>query len=428
MGATPSEGASPAAWCRPATACPRRSALDTAATTAELDGSRFAVASALLGDGNRLLLVSPVVSDPGALITPGLVISWASIVIILLIVTGHFFTRQWQMLKGAEARAAVASHLDSAQPLRARLEAVCEQLSTTTRALSALVVVGGDHLLRPYVCHVGLDSPDAAALLDGDGPLAQVARLRQRHTVELTAPPESEEARSGMRLICAAPLLMGSGMTGVVAIADRRHGFISADRVQLADAAERLALAVERERILSVRTIEASTDPLTGLPNRRSLVEHLERQLAIAERARAPLSVLMLDLDRLKEINDGFGHAAGDEALRVFARTLSTTIRRSDLAARIAGDEFVIVMANTRGRDAREVAEKIRSAVAAAEVRVGPSQTPLRLGVSIGGVAYPEIRGGGAERLLELADAALYAAKREGRNRVRFGRGRITAA
>jgi diguanylate cyclase (GGDEF)-like protein len=136
----------------------------------------------------------------------------------------------------------------------------------------------------------------------------------------------------------------------------------------------------------------------------------------------------MLDLDRLKEINDTHGHAAGDEALRALARTLTSSIRRSDLAARLAGDEFVIVMANTRGRDAREVAEKIRAAVAAAEVRVGASRARVSLGVSIGGVSFPEVRGGGAERLLERADAALYEAKREGRNRVRFSRGRINAA
>ncbi|HEY2704923.1 MAG TPA: sensor domain-containing diguanylate cyclase [Candidatus Dormibacteraeota bacterium] len=397
------------------------------AQTVDLDGGRFAVAASLLGDGNRLLLLSPVVLDPGALITPGLVISWVSIVIILLLVTGHFFTRHWQMLKGAEARAAVATHLDAPRPLPERLEAVCRQLIATTRAVSAMVVIDGGDLPGPYVCHVGLDRPDARRLL-GDGPVGEVAALRQRNTVERVAPAESEEARCGMRRLCAAPLLMGSGLRGVVVIADRPRGFIDADRVQLADAAERLALAVERDRILSVRTMEASTDPLTGLPNRRSLVEHLERQLAIAERANAPLSVLMLDLDRLKEINDTHGHAAGDEALRAFARTLSSTIRRSDLAARLSGDEFVIVMANTRGRDARDVAEKIRAAVTAVEVRVGAARAPIRLGVSIGGVAFPEVRGGGAERLLERADAALYEAKREGRNRVRFTRGRISAA
>jgi diguanylate cyclase (GGDEF)-like protein len=401
---------------------------DTGATTAELGGSRYAVAASRLGGGDSLLLVSPVVLDPGALITPGLVISWASILVVLLVVTGHFLARQWRVLKGAETRAAVASHLDAPLPLPARLEAVCRQLATTMRAASALVAIGGDELPRAYVRHVGLDRPDAAGLLDGSGPLTEVARLRQRRTVTLVAPPGSEEARSGMRRICAAPLLMGGGLRGVVAVADRRRGFADSDREQLADAAERLALAVERDRILSIRTVEATTDPLTGLPNRRSLVAYLERQLAIAERAGAPLSVLILDLDGLKAINDAHGHAVGDEALRSFARTISSTIRRSDLAGRLAGDEFVIVMANTRGRDAREVAEKVRAAVAATEVGTGSAGTSVRLGVSIGGAAHPEVRGGGAERLLERADAALYQAKREGRDRVRFDRPRLGAA
>lgn len=400
----------------------------TGATTVQLGGTRYAVATTPLDGGDRLLLVSPVVSDPGQLITPGLVISWASIVIILVLVTGHFFARHWQMLKGAEARAAVASHLDAPRPLPERLEAVCGRLTAATRAAAALVVIGGDHLAGPYVCHVGLVDPDAERLLRGAGPLADAVAQRTRGTLVLASPAGSEEARCGMRRVCAAPLLMGSGMRGAVAIADRGGGFTDADRAQLSDAAERLALAVERDRILSVRTQEASTDALTGLPNRRSLVEHLDRQLAIAERANAPLSVLVLDLDRLKEINDTHGHAGGDDALRAFARTVSSTVRRSDLAARLAGDEFVIVMANTRGRDAREVAEKIRAAVAAVEVRVGPGRTPVRLGVSIGGAAFPEVRGGGAERLLERADSALYEAKRSGRNCVRFISDRPEAA
>ena len=352
----------------------------TGAITADIDGGRYAVAASLLGDGARLLIVSPVVSDPGALSTPGLVISWASVVIILLLVTGHFFTRHWQMLRRCRARAAVATHLDAPRPLAERLEAVPaadrrrpgRPRADRDRRRRAARAVRLPRRARP--------SRRAAAARQG-----RPARRRGR-----AAPPphqgddggtDTEEARCGMPSCALAPLLMGSGLRGVVAIADRPGGFLAADRAAALRRRRAAALAgrARPHPVGAHRRGEHRRAHRPAQPPRPS-VEHLDRQLAIAERARSPLSVLMLDLDRLKEINDTHGHAAGDEALRVFARTVSSTVRRADLAARISGDEFVIVMANTRGGTPVVVAEKVRIAVASVEVRVGASRTPVRLG------------------------------------------------
>jgi diguanylate cyclase (GGDEF)-like protein len=222
-----------------------------------------------------------------------------------------------------------------------------------------------------------------------------------------------------MREICAAPLRVGSHAFGVVALADKGLGFNAADIALVSAVAEQAALALERYRILAVVQRQASTDELTGLYNYRFLVDYLDQQIALAERLNSPLAVLMLDLDRFKLLNDTHGHHAGDEALRAFAKTLLSTVRRSDLAARYGGEEFVVVMANTNTEDARVVAEKIRGAVAEMELRLGVETEPVGVTVSIGGVAFPDDTGD-ARQLLRLADDALYKAKRGGRDRVSF--------
>jgi diguanylate cyclase (GGDEF)-like protein len=157
---------------------------------------------------------------------------------------------------------------------------------------------------------------------------------------------------------------------------------------------------------------------MTGLYNYRFLISYLDQQVNVAERADSSLSVLMLDLDHFKAINDSHGHLAGDAVLRAVSGLVVDTIRKSDLAARYGGEEFVVVMSNTGREEAQLVAEKIRQAVAALEVKLDEG---LRVGVtiSIGGVSFPEGTRG-ARNLLDLADRALYRAKRGGRNRVEF--------
>jgi diguanylate cyclase (GGDEF)-like protein len=123
----------------------------------------------------------------------------------------------------------------------------------------------------------------------------------------------------------------------------------------------------------------------------------------------------MLDLDHFKLLNDTHGHHAGDLALSAFSRTLVNNVRRADLAARYGGEEFVVVMPNTSAEEAFVVAEKIRRAVEATDVRLPGAQT-VRLGVSIGVAAYPEHTNAAGE-LFSLADEALYRAKRTGRHK-----------
>jgi len=162
---------------------------------------------------------------------------------------------------------------------------------------------------------------------------------------------------------------------------------------------------------------QASIDDLTGLHNHRFFVDYLSQQVAVAERLKTPLAVLMLDIDHFKALNDTHGHQAGDTALATFADTLRKNVRRSDLAARYGGEEFAVVMTNTGVKQARMVADKIRRAVAAMEVFVDAKRPDITMTVSVGGAAFPEDTSTAGD-LLRLADEALYHSKRSGRDRV----------
>jgi diguanylate cyclase (GGDEF)-like protein len=154
---------------------------------------------------------------------------------------------------------------------------------------------------------------------------------------------------------------------------------------------------------------QARTDPLTGLLNRRAFTERLHDEVARAARYGTPLSLLLLDLDGLKGLNDRAGHHAGDAALRTLARCLHSGSRSADLGARWGGDEFVVLAPETRQAEALELADRIRASVAA---------SPIGITVSIG-VATAEPVGAAAAAALEsAADAAVYVAKRRGGNQV----------
>jgi diguanylate cyclase (GGDEF)-like protein len=156
----------------------------------------------------------------------------------------------------------------------------------------------------------------------------------------------------------------------------------------------------------------ALVDPLTKLYNRRGLETELERALATSRRSDAPVSLLLLDLDGLKQVNDEHGHPAGDRVLREVGAVLRQSLRATDSAARLGGDEFALVMPATELVGAQVVAERIRMAVSA----LGLTGVTASIGVAHfgGGPSVPET----ITQLISDADSALYLAKRTGKNRV----------
>lgn len=178
----------------------------------------------------------------------------------------------------------------------------------------------------------------------------------------------------------------------------------------LSDAFNRMAtqLAEERARLIVI----SLTDALTGLANRRHFDRQLAQEISRARRYRRALSLVMVDLDHFKRLNDTYGHQTGDRVLQALARTIEREVRPSDFAARIGGEEFAIVFPETSLRTAVHVAERLRKAVEAAGGQDGLPAITASFGVA----AWSE--GLDGNQLLAAADAALYRAKQAGRNRV----------
>jgi len=186
----------------------------------------------------------------------------------------------------------------------------------------------------------------------------------------------------------------------------------------------RVATQVRRKRYddrlranFQMRLEMAVTDQLTGLYNRRYLGSHLKAMFDRAKQARKPLSLLVLDIDHFKSINDTHGHDVGDEVLREFARRMTDNIRSIDLACRYGGEEFVVVMPDTDQDFAAMVAERLRKAVSEEPVEVYGGEKALPVTVSIG-LAVTGEGVAGPQALIKNADDALYRAKEGGRNQV----------
>jgi diguanylate cyclase (GGDEF)-like protein len=159
----------------------------------------------------------------------------------------------------------------------------------------------------------------------------------------------------------------------------------------------------------------SETDELTGLYNRRGFAIIVDRLFAQAVRYGRPASVLVIDLDRFKALNDGYGHETGDRMLRLVAKCILNELRHTDVLARYGGDEFVALLTETPGKSALEVASRIRAAVAGTPLEY--QGRSLVASVSIGVACYPE-HGRSIDAVMARADRAMYNAKREGRDGV----------
>lgn len=182
------------------------------------------------------------------------------------------------------------------------------------------------------------------------------------------------------------------------------------------DITEKLRIEREVMALQAQLQEQAIRDPLTGLYNRLFLIDSLERELSQVERTRCVVSVIMTDIDHFKAVNDRYGHLAGDEVLRHFARIMKTHARCSDIACRYGGEEFFLVLPNTALEVAFERAEQLRQAVAEQTPQFESQDIPIT--ASFGVTAFPLDGGISAIDLIGNADAALYKAKNSGRNRV----------
>jgi diguanylate cyclase (GGDEF)-like protein len=229
---------------------------------------------------------------------------------------------------------------------------------------------------------------------------------------------------AGTRATCA-PLLVGGEVIGSVLVA-HREPLDDSETKALEESVAQAAPVLANLRNLALAEFRASTDGLTGLPNKRAVKDTIRRMSAQASRTVTPLSAIMLDLDHFKQINDSFGHDRGDDVLASVGAVLSGTLRASDFVARNGGEEFLVLLADTDSGSATVTAEKLRDLIAAIAVPGVERDITVSLGIA----SIPEHAGDG-DQLVRSADRALYVAKTNGRNRVEMAvtasRGEATA-
>jgi len=233
--------------------------------------------------------------------------------------------------------------------------------------------------------------------------------------------PGYEETRSEMCL----PLISQGETLGVMALESARpKAFNSADAQPLESVADICAAAIQNARYFERIKHLAYVDGLTGISNRRLFEKVIAEEIERAQRYGNELAVIMIDVDNFKKLNDEFGHLLGDEALRQMSTIFAQNMRRSDVACRYGGEEFVILAPQTSAPHAQVMAEKLRKAVEGFAF----SGVPRKVTITAGIASYPA-NGRTRDELVKAADDALYQAKQAGRNRVHLaGSGMATSA
>jgi diguanylate cyclase (GGDEF)-like protein len=194
---------------------------------------------------------------------------------------------------------------------------------------------------------------------------------------------------------------------------DSKRIWQESELLLLRTVADQVAVAVNHARLYERQQQLALTDSLTGCVNRRSFEMQLERDLRLATRMRQPVSLIMLDIDHFKRVNDTHGHDAGDAALRFLADVLRDELRGVDTAARYGGEEFAVILPQANLDGALIVAERLRARLETTDIpAIG------RITASFGIATFP-LHANSRTQLVSAADRALYDAKHEGRNRVR---------
>ncbi|MFT3894012.1 MAG: diguanylate cyclase [Anaerolineales bacterium] len=218
--------------------------------------------------------------------------------------------------------------------------------------------------------------------------------------------------------VAAIPILLGGRSIGVLDISTSEPGYNLGDSdIQAATMLAQLAaLAIDNTQLHQALRQELIRDALTGLFNRRFMEEVLPKELSRVQRKSMPLVIVIFDLDRLKDINDTYGHGAGDEALIKVSQLLKASIREGDTACRYGGDEFIVILPEIHLEDVYQRMEHLRQALKQTELR-HEGRLLNTLSISVGMAEYPT-HGTTREALLKAADKALYHAKNSGRDQV----------
>jgi diguanylate cyclase (GGDEF)-like protein len=246
---------------------------------------------------------------------------------------------------------------------------------------------------------------------NGHGLTGWVARNRRplvnaRPSTDLEAAGVASD-RTSLHSALVCPLLFNERFIGTISVYHTEVAIYTDDHRRLLDRISEQAAAVIYNSMVFEQTQEDSlTDPLTSLPNTRFMFMHLTRELSRAERLKSEVSLLVMDLDNFKEINDTYGHHVGDRALRDVAGVLRTGIRPYDICVRYAGDEFIVVLSGCNGEEAERKRLELQRAVDALQFEARPGKM-LPLAISVGAAVFPH-DGDSYETLLATADSRMY--------------------
>ena len=306
-----------------------------------------------------------------------------------------------------------------------RLDEVLDQITAKAQTAVggkqfALLLADGDGMRADR--HSGIPAPSLEALESWAGEHRETLLDRGAIVIDdLAADPALAslpcQERMPLGSMCAAPLLFRDEMLGVLAaLAHGSTVFLPGDTAALSAYAAHAAIALSNARLVDRLERQAAEDPLTGLANQRAFYRDCATEFSRAQRGEVELSIIVLDLDDFKAINDAHGHPYGDQILLGVADALRASIRQHDTAARLGGEEFAILLPDADTAAAQDIAERARDAIAHVPVTGGT------LSCSAGVATAAPIDASPAD-LIALADRALYEAKRRGRDRTVISEG-----
>jgi diguanylate cyclase (GGDEF)-like protein len=256
----------------------------------------------------------------------------------------------------------------------------------------------------------------------GQGVTGWVASRRRQILIrDLANEPnlrDVEQLPIRVRSFAAIPMILHDTVIGVLTLSDpRAEAFSTEDAELLSALAAQAAITIERTEEFHTMERLAITDGLTGLTNYRFFEMRLDEELRRARRYGLPLSIMLVDVDHFKQVNDLFGHPSGDRVLRELARIMRQTVRETEIVARYGGEEFALILPQTGAEQAMVAAQRVCNGIAAHRFSTVDGER-IRMTVSIGVAGSPDLPQAPGE-LVEAADRALYVAKSDGRNCVR---------
>lgn len=298
------------------------------------------------------------------------------------------------------------------------LDRVVENIGTLK---GAVVLVGNDGRSLSMVAQRGLSEESIRLITEsGQGYVGDV--ILRNKPMRISENEDESTSSTGLEndniaSALVVPISARGVVLGVLAVySEKKDKFTEENEALLAMIGNQVSVAVLNAQLYQKTLDLAQHDGLTGLANRRYLMERLSQEMERAERYETSLSVIMLDLDKFKSFNDSYGHVKGDELLKAFSSMVKKAVRSTDIPGRYGGEEFCIVLPNTSVKGALVIAERIRAAMEALRITLEDGRPPVGRTTSIGVAEFST--GDSIEKLLSHADTALYQAKEAGRNRV----------